>query len=832
MDASATRPASVLFEGPPSLDQNAVAAYHEYTEAHGTVDFNAGREEFMALLDLAARGQVVLVPVMVGAAPPSGIKVDVLDPVARRYHRGNDACSPDPSGRVPVLVYWIVASTVCTPPQGDETVDARVTRMENEVLDAMSLPRGTPFVDFVNVFYEGRHAAIQLDDKLTAGPVVHMVHTVSRGRCGTLDPVPMPAFVISGRDRQCVRETRFAGLDAATPKGKGSAPPVGSISVRGRDQMTRAAAVDADAVHECLLGLVDLKPYTAVVFVSSAAGVMPQGALPLLPGVRPQEELCDSVVRVVHDHPGLRTQVLVLDTAPAALDMPHIPAPSAICLKDGRRFVFGDVAFLLRELAGEEEPLFRARTTRPAHLPKDVAARVAWAINTAASDTADVVAKGHTERVWAAIHAARGAPGHPPPFDVATFKGVILSRSPEELAKDGRWSVDRLEEEAKDGGGAGPDLTPTAMPPPKAAEASMDAEADAEADADADAKTEAMTKPSPQYMRTWLAQHAVLGDRVPKDFILKAKSALGFMVSRGLCRNPFRYMGFTEARASPATAVQILTLLSMDDWDLSMFFQLFGNLDPVETSTRLHPVITGTPEREPMTPGDPRTILDVMYDEVEPLRGAGGPGPALGGVLRRCPRDLESTIAPAPAPAFGGAATLARTRAKADANWVGFVPRNLASGPGDDGFVALASKWFPFVATVTMGMGSSKVPTTLALPPCMFGSHQISIAAGRVPVDGPAMSMYFAITRDSISVAQAGLCARQSLADLVCCTRGPSGPTDADLLMILTPPQVLLCVTPTMNWVEGFKAHLTETNGAAHGATVHYTDPKPKPPAS
>jgi hypothetical protein len=334
---------------------------------------------------------------------------------------------------------------------------------------------------------------------------------------------------------------------------------------------------------------------------------------------------------------------------------------------------------------------------------------------------------GFDENAW----HAKPVRGDMPPFDAGTSKDVVITdqRSPEDCLVEGRV-------------------------------------------------------PCLSYMRAALAAHVVgvtkAGEQAAMGLV---KRVLGFMVSRNLCSNPYRYMMLDTTMNNLLFdgLMQLLTLVTHSDNDVRAFYHLTENatLTKVSTTCMLKPMHT-----QEMTAAGPGGAMAVLFRDVHHFHFGGTviSQPTVGKVFewhmyRNMYGAAESGSVSVPVPVT---VTVTVT-----------VPVPLKKGMG---FVVQAN-----IGTVADDK-DDVVQTTL---PDMTYIHNVKIEGpgGFVPVTSLVCSTFFAVTRFGDNFATMTAAAQKaSFAKMVCLTART--PTLCDVFTVIRAPQLIF----TRNLQEDFAA--------------------------
>jgi hypothetical protein len=689
----------------------------------------------------------------------------VLKPFARRVHLGNGHRPNKPA----VIMEVLVDSLIVLRPEEvvAAAIRAHVTNLHpDDTLETME-----------TVIFSSGSAAPDLPWRMmpvgdiTTNPTALEVLGTTLGavtREPSLTPVNLADFV----SRERAREDRVGvPLDARTPmldtlftRREQYGPKedtMAAIQTRVTAQMDTAAGVPDADLAECVRKVV--APYTdVVVFVTAEYQLLPVAPFPLVPGCWDLAQLADAVYARVTQSPSelLRDRVALLSWD--MMEMAHLPRVCAIDLRDSKTYAYGDIAFLMDVLDPMEHGSAPAPAPAPAgggpghRTPGDVDPVVsAWTAATLgppqspfwarARQTGQAVmeaatAWGFDEDAW---HARR--PAHPgtnlvPPFDVGGSKGVVITRqasAPEECEVEGHL-------------------------------------------------------PALSYMRAALASHAVGAVKASEQAALGlVKRVLGFMVSRNLCSNPYRYM-MLEASMNTMLfdgLMQLLTLVSHSDNDVRVFHHLTVNatLTKVSSTCMLRPVVSRPHHEEDGTPPPPPDMSV--------------PGP--GGAMAVLYRDVHHFH-------FGGAAapdlTIAQPNVGKVLEWH-MYKGDLGSDSVGGAMATVPLKKLDTHVSALVGRPGEDLEDlkdqVLAVLPKMTYAHNISVnfGASAVPTTSLTCSAFFAITRfgdnfaTTVSAAQ-----KAAFARLVCLTA--RGPGLGDVFAVVRAPQLIF----TQNLQEDFAA--------------------------
>ena len=522
----------------------------------------------------------------------------IIQPLARRMHRGNAFCTDATDGsaltrRLPIVFALAIVEGLSgdwnghsrTPPE-----EAVKTAIETHVHSVDPLP--TTNAIYISSGAKDPWRVLSVVDLLMDSAALDTLTAAIRER--TADPSVSGMDLTPFMDRERERARRVKGSKPSKPQDllPVLSPPfldtiftrkevfeaeeddetdvdlgqdvLGNIQRRVGAQMARAGTWSAEDVAAWAAQA--LAPHTdAIVFVTTEYTLAPLGALDPVPGLWDLAQLADAVCAAVLGAPSPaadRIMLLPWDY----LGLPHLPKVCALDLRvptrststlspatattTKRGYAYGDVAFLLQDL-GILSSAAAALPTRPggayAHLHKVVQQWLQASVGTdhgvsarAARIMADAVKWGFDETAgW-----TKPARGLAPPFDIGAAKDVVISDVVAEADDGGKGSVEDV-----------------------------------------------------QHMRAALAAMALVdADKPSQDQALLgiAKRVVGFMVSRNLCANPFRYAFLYLVIGGMVFdgALQTMTLVSHSDNDVRVFYHLTHAvvLTKVPTTCVLAPV--------------------------------------------------------------------------------------------------------------------------------------------------------------------------------------------------------------------------------------------------
>ena len=695
----------------------------------------------------------------------------VVKPLARRLHRGNCHCTDDPPShpdpatklllrrRQPIVFMEAVVDTlsgVTAETTVEGVVRGGVTHVHPEdslesATDVVLISSGTtsrdkpwrvvPLMQFLN----DSHALDTLVSLITAAAQEPGLGTMDlspfldreRARVGAGGPaVPLLDVIFTRRDSE------GEGRDATT------------LGARAAAQMKLARATDSDSaagtVQECVARAL-ASGLDALVLVTTEYFLAPLGALPLVPGVWDLAQLADAAARRVlqtdWEDLGRRIALLPWDF----LDLPHLPKVCGLDLRDGRAYAYGDLAFLMDALdpaGGQGSPAAHPpMNLRPPHVSSVGAQWLAASVAYTSSDLPRTWATGYdvmaAAREWGWDEGAwRAKPrrGPVPPVDMSALQDVIIT--------DGMDDGDGDDDDDDAGG----------------------------------------THHTLAYMRAAVAQLGLTDPGKPsQDQALGAlaKRVLGYMVSRNLCANPYRY-GFaylvTAGGMVFGAALQTLTLVSHSDNDVRVFYHLTHNvtLTKVPTSCVLAPqTLKGLVPSRVRADGDgARYIDDVLHYH-------------FGGAAAPSAMDPDS-----------GPRVIAKPKVGRQLQWLFYQPPRVvddaAATTTTTTFVALpcGSKRKKDLACEALGLqaGSAAEGIRVSLPTLSLQAAVPAVAfgsGGPVNVQSLAASTVLGLARYmGAHLTPEGNAARDRFARALQLTA--RGPTLADAVLLLHPPQLLV----------------------------------------